>query len=245
MMRKKVFRVGAMLVLCLIMVLGTATSAFAYYNEDEANEGSTVVVEEPAEETTTETEAPSETETPADEPQGQITPDGNLTLVDDLDYSSRAGLQFMTVTSKDGHVFYIVIDRTANSENVYFLNQVDAADLMALMNDEQKEEYLKEQEAKQQEQQQTTVTPAKQEKQAPSETEQPAQTEAEKQPLNNSMVMIAVFGVIGIGVIAVYYFLKIKPKKNGSSIDEDRELYDDEEYENEDQEPAFAEDDEE
>ena len=245
MMRKKVFRVGAMLVLCLIMVLGTATSAFAYYNEDEANEGSTVVVEEPAEETTTETEAPSETETPADEPQGQITPDGNLTLVDDLDYSSRAGLQFMTVTSKDGHVFYIVIDRTANSENVYFLNQVDAADLMALMNDEQKEEYLKEQEAKQQEQQQTTVTPAQQETQAPSETEQPAQTEAEKQPLNNSMVMIAVFGVIGIGVIAVYYFLKIKPKKNGSSIDEDREFYDDEEYENEDQEPAFAEEDEE
>ena len=245
MMRKKVFRVGAMLVLCLIMVLGTATSAFAYYNEDEANEGSTVVVEEPAEETTTETEAPSETETPADEPQGQITPDGNLTLLDDLDYSSRAGLQFMTVTSKDGHVFYIVIDRTANSENVYFLNQVDAADLMALMNDEQKEEYLKEQEAKQQEQQQTTVTPAQQETQAPSETEQPAQTEAEKQPLNNSMVMIAVFGVIGIGVIAAYYFLKIKPKKNGSSIDEDREFYDDEEYENEDQEPAFAEDDEE
>lgn len=245
MMRKKVFRVGAMLVLCLIMVLGTATSAFAYYNEDEANEGSTVVVEEPAEETTTETEAPSETETPADEPQGQITPDGNLTLVDDLDYSSRAGLQFMTVTSKDGHVFYIVIDRTANSENVYFLNQVDAADLMALMNDEQKEEYLKEQEAKQQEQQQTTVTPAQHETQAPSETEQPAQTEAEKQPLNNSMVMIAVFGVIGIGVIAAYYFLKIKPKKNGSSIDEDREFYDDEEYENEDQEPAFAEDDEE
>lgn len=245
MMRKKVFRVGAMLVLCLIMVLGTATSAFAYYNEDEANEGSTVVVEEPVEETTTETEAPSETETPADEPQGQITPDGNLTLVDDLDYSSRAGLQFMTVTSKDGHVFYIVIDRTANSENVYFLNQVDAADLMALMNDEQKEEYLKEQEAKQQEQQQTTVTPAQQETQAPSETEQPAQTEAEKQPLNNSMVMTAVFGVIGIGVIAAYYFLKIKPKKNGSSIDEDREFYDDEEYENEDQEPAFAEDDEE
>ena len=245
MMRKKVFRVGAMLVLCLIMVLGTATSAFAYYNEDEANEGSTVVVEEPAEETTTETEAPSETETPADEPQGQITPDGNLTLVDDLDYSSRAGLQFMTVTSKDGHVFYIVIDRTANSENVYFLNQVDAADLMALMNDEQKEEYLKEQEAKQQEQQQTTVTPVQQETQAPTETEQPAQTEAEKQPLNNNIVMIAVFGVIGIGVIAAYYFLKIKPKKNGSSIDEDREFYDDEEYENEDQEPAFAEDDEE
>lgn len=237
MMRKKVFRVGAMLLLCLTMLLGTATSAFAYYNEDEANEDSAVVVEEPAEGT------PVETEPPATEPQGQITPDGNMTLVDDLDYSSRAGLQFMTVTSKDGHVFYIVIDRTANSENVYFLNQVDAADLLALMNDEQKEAYQKEQEARQQEQQ-ATVTPVQTETQTPAGTEQPQQTEPEKQPLNNNMVMIAVFGVIGIGVIAAYYFLKINPKKNGSSIDEDREFYDDEEYENEDQEPDFAEDDE-
>ena len=237
MMRKKVFRVGAMLLLCLTVLLGTATSAFAYYNEDEANEDNTVVVEEPAEET------PAETETPATEPQGQITPDGNMTLVDDLDYSSRGGLQFMTVTSKDGHVFYIVIDRTANSENVYFLNQVDAADLLALMNDEQKEAYQKEQEARQQEQQ-ATVAPVQTETQTPAETQQPQQTETEKQPLNNNMVMIAVFGVIGIGVIAAYYFLKIKPKKNGSSIDEDREFYDDEEYESEDQEPDFAEDDE-
>ena len=237
MMRKKAFRVGAVLLLCLTMLFGTATSAFAYYNEDEANEDSTVVVEEPAEET------PAETEAPASEPQGQITPDGNMTLVDDLDYSSRAGLQFMTVTSKDGHVFYIVIDRTANSENVYFLNQVDAADLLALMNDEQKEAYQKEQEARQLEQQ-ATVSPVQTETQTPAETEQPQQTEPEKQPLNNNMVMIAVFGVIGIGVIAAYYFLKIKPKKNGSSIDEDREFYDDEEYENEDQEPDFAEDDE-
>lgn len=244
MMRKRVFRIGAILVLCLTMLLGTATSAFAYYNEDEANEESAVIVEEPAEETSAETETATESDATAQEPQGQITPDGNMTLVDDLDYSSRAGLQFMTVTSKDGHVFYIVIDRTANSENVYFLNQVDAADLMALMNDEQKEEYLKEQEAKQQEQQ-TTVTPVQQETQAPAETEQPAQTETQKQPLNNNMVMLAVFGVIGIGVIAAFYFLKIKPKKTGSSIDEDREFYDDEEYENEDQEPAFAEDDEE
>ena len=243
MMRKRLFRVGTMLILCLIMLVGSATSAFAYYDEDEANGESAVIVEEPAE-TQTETEAPSETTAPAEQPQGQITPDGNLTLVDDLDYSTRAGLQFMTVTSKDGHVFYIVIDRTANSENVYFLNQVDATDLMALMNDEQKAEYQKEQDAKQQEQQ-TTVTPVQQEQQTPAETEQPQQTETEKQPQNNSMVMIAVFGVIGLGVIAAYYFLKIKPKKNGSSIDEDREFYDDEEYENEDQEPAFAEDEEE
>ena len=128
MMRKRFLHRGAALLLCLMMVLGTATTAFAY--SDEGSEGSAVEVVE----TPTEAEAPSETETlvesvPTEEAQGQITPDGNLSLVDDLDFSDRAGLQFMTVTSKDGHVFYIVIDRTANSENVYFLNQVDAADL--------------------------------------------------------------------------------------------------------------------
>ena len=46
-------------------------------------------------------------------------------------------------------------------------------------------------------------------------------------------------------MIAAYYFLKIKPKKNGSTMEDDMEFYDDEEYVNEDQEPAFAEDDEE
>ena len=48
--------------------------------------------------------------------------------------------------------------------------------------------------------------------------------------------------MIGLVVVGAFYFLKIKPKKNGSTIDEDLEFYDDEEYENEDQEPTFAED---
>lgn len=108
MMRKRFLHRGAALLLCLMMVLGTATTAFAY--SDEGSEGSAVEVVE----TPTEAEAPSETETlvesvPTEEAQGQITPDGNLSLVDDLDFSDRAGLQFMTVTSKDGHVFYMQI----------------------------------------------------------------------------------------------------------------------------------------
>lgn len=239
MMRKKLLRGGALLLLCLTMLFAGTTTAFAYANEDEGGGEPAVIVDEvtePADET------PTETEPAAQEPQGQITPDGNLTLVDDLDYSSRAGLQFMTVTSKDGHVFYIVIDRTANSENVYFLNQVDAADLLVLMNDEEKAAYEKEhaEPVKQEE-----PTPTQQQTQTPTETETPQETQPEKEPLNNNLVLAAVFGVIGLGVIAAYYFLKIKPKKNGSTMEDDMEFYDDEEYVNEDQEPAFAEDDEE
>ena len=77
-------------------------------------------------------------------PPFAFTPDGNLTLIDDFlqieapatEDSVRIEKQFITVQSKNGNTFYIVIDRNGDNENVYFLNLVDEADLMALMEDE-------------------------------------------------------------------------------------------------------------
>ena len=73
----------------------------------------------------------------------QLTPDGNLTLVDDIyqvesytsDESELKDKQFITVQTKNGNYFYLIIDRSGDTENVYFLNMVDEADLMALMED--------------------------------------------------------------------------------------------------------------
>ena len=61
-----------------------------------------------------------------------LTPKGNATLVDDY----GGNKQLITVTTKGGNYFYILIDRAAEGEQtVHFLNQVDEADLLALMED--------------------------------------------------------------------------------------------------------------
>ena len=79
-----------------------------------------------------------------------FTPDGNLTLIDDFlqievpgdEETEQVEKQFITVQSKNGNTFYIVIDRNGETENVYFLNLVDEADLMALMEGEETEPII-------------------------------------------------------------------------------------------------------
>ena len=72
-----------------------------------------------------------------------FTPDGNLTLVDDIQSQDEENKQFLTIQSKNGNYFYLVIDRTNNGQNVYFLNMVDESDLLALIDESPIENSLK------------------------------------------------------------------------------------------------------
>lgn len=181
----------------------------------------------------------------ADSGNGVLTPSGNLSLVDDVSDADAEKMDFMTVTSKDGHVFYIVIDHNAASQNVYFLNQVDESDLMALMSDQDKEALKTNKGESESADAEEVVKPTfRDTSEVSPETARTSQnTEAKKNAVNSNMILAAVLGIIGLIVIAAYYFLKIKPGKGESSIADDLEFYDDEEYEKDDDEaePEFEE----
>ena len=59
-----------------------------------------------------------------------FTPDGTGTVVDNA--TDQDGKEFFTISTAEEAVFYLVIDRQRETENVYFLNAVTVADLMAL-----------------------------------------------------------------------------------------------------------------
>lgn len=174
-------------------------------------------------------EAPTET---VIEDNRTLTPKGNAQLADDV--SDNENLQFITVTARDGNVFYFVIDKGAQSENVYFLNTVDESDLEALVEKSDKKPTAT---AKPEQTENTAETDSTENdtKDKAEKTEQPEQ----KQQKNNSglFIILALAAAAGIGG---YYYKVILPKKKLEQADD----LDDFDFEDEDTETVVNEDEE-
>ena len=100
-----------------VLLCGFSTTAYAGGGEDytETTGGYDPALEEPQE--------------PESEPN-PFTPEGTGTVVDNA--TDEDGKEFFTITTPSENVFYLVIDRQRSGQNVYFLNAVTEADLMAL-----------------------------------------------------------------------------------------------------------------
>ncbi len=62
-------------------------------------------------------------------PKG-FTPKGNATVVDDVKTENEK--EFFTISTPNENIFYLIVDRARESENVYFLNEVTEQDLFSL-----------------------------------------------------------------------------------------------------------------
>ena len=200
----KIKKLGALLVSAALCA-GMAAPAFAYGGEPVEE------VEQPVLTAATEEE---EAVTVTDEENGALTPEGNLTLVDDYhtNYSDGSGQQFITLVSKSGNTFYLVIDRNAKGQQtVHFMNLVDEADLLTLMEEEDADAYTAEKEAAEQDK-------LKAEEEAQKAAEEAAAS-GEEQPKENKVTKIA-SGFLGVVVLIAlaagggfYAFTKQKQKK--------------------------------
>ena len=199
------FKKFGALLLSAVLCIGMAAPAFAF-------EGEAAPVEQPVLPEVVEEDVVTIT----DETSGALTPEGNLTLVDDYytNYSDGSGQQFITLVSKSGNTFYLVIDRNAKGQQtVHFMNLVDEADLLALMEEEDADAYTAEKEA---------ATQAEQDRLKAEEEAKKAAEEAAsgtEQPKENKITKIA-SGFLGVVVLIAlaagggfYVFAKQKQKK--------------------------------
>jgi len=162
-----------------------------------------------------------------------FTPAGTGTVIDNA--TDADGKEFYTIMTPNENVFYLIIDRQRETENVYFLNAVTEQDLMALaeVSGDSGTSAIPD----------TTPVPEP----TPEPTPEPA-PEPEPEKGGNMGMMVVVVLVVLAGGGAAYYFKIYKPKQEQADISEDYDEYGEyeaEAEETEDDTPPWYEDEDE
>lgn len=190
-MKNNLIRRAALILSALLSLTSMSLTAYAQSSE-------------PAEETAPETEEGTTAK--------PFTPEGTGTVVDNA--TDGDGKEFFTITTPSENVFYLIIDRQRDGQNVYFLNAVTEKDLLALAEKDPEPEVTE-----------PVMEPEP-------ETEPPTEPETEPEPEKTSgfpmgnILMIAAVLLAGGG--AGYYFKVYRPKHEVPDMDDEEYDYEDE-----------------
>ncbi|WP_368489398.1 DUF4366 domain-containing protein [Clostridium sp. BJN0013] len=203
MKNKRIFRTLTALCAALVLMGGFSVTAYASGGENIPTDDSNVIVE-------------------TAEPQ-PLTPEGNISLVDNIEGDAAEDKQFIVVKSKGGNYFYIIIDNAAQGENtVHFLNQVDESDLLALIDEDKLPQDSE-----------VTTEPT------PEPTPQPEPEQPKEGKSNTGGILLMVL-LLFAGIGGAFYYFKILKPKQAVKGDTDLEDFDFDEYD-EDEQPETEE----
>lgn len=212
---KKMNKKMAGLLLGVMMLFTASTTAFAYVDESaEASKVETTQTEQSTDKEEKKDEATNTNEVLPEDGTDQgtaFTTPGNGEVKDDITDDSTK--EFLTVTTKNNNTFYIVIDRSATSQNVYMLSQIDEKDLAEFLDKDSTA---------------TVVTPQTdssqvvldENKDTDDVTKDTTKDEKETASKSNMGAMAAIL-ILALGGVAAYYYFKIyKPKKEAEEADQ-------------------------
>ncbi len=160
-----------------------------------------------------------------------LTPDGNLSLVDDIGPITGEGQQFVTLVTKAGNYFYLIIDRNEKGEeNVHFLNLVDERDLFTLMEEDDQNIYNERLAAEQ-----AAKEAAEKAAQEAAEKESEADPDAEKEKesgKSRSMLPLLLIPLVIAAAGGGWFYVQTKKKKQAvNTPDPDADYTDDDDDE--------------
>lgn len=157
-----------------------------------------------------------------------LTPNGQGTVVDNA--SGEDGKEFFTITTADNNVFYLIVDRQREEENVYFLNTVTETDLLSLAQaDEQSELVLEPEEPptcictqRCEAGEVNTLCPVCRENRKACVGEVPEKPEVEPKENNAGLILFVVL-TLAIGGAVGWYFKIYRPKQEFIEDDDSEE----------------------
>ena len=174
------------------------------------------VVDDTVTDETTDTEDGTDESDGTDKADDAFSVDGNGEVLDNVT-DEKSGKEFYTITTANNNTYFLIIDHSSNTKNVYMLSMIDENDLKEFLSEEEPEAP-----------EDTGTVPSVDFGDEPSGDDTPDDSEPEE-PKKDNNILGTVLIILVLGAIAgggYFYFKIYKPKKEAQIADEDMEYVD-------------------